>query len=315
MPPRSHRASSAPVVPSSNRQSDRPHIEAGELCVGCIVWLPPKDLANGSIRCNRASCCGRELDDDGYEHPVVVLSIKQREGSHMLGDLICTVACVTTFGDTSLSKYRKKRLRTPHFQLSIPICDPKNETIEEGPTEVVEKLYVENGALRKQSYVKIQHTYEVPSSTLCTYSFGRRRDRAYNLRLTQLSYNLLMEKLGVSAEQYVATGQMSSTRESRLSALARPLGRTSRTRTEPVMPARHSYIPPYYNPYPSSYGTVLSPPASYPSRVQPPGYSSGYRLPYDSSSNDNNDSNDVISTIVTVAGCIGLGWILWKTFW
>lgn len=64
------------------------------MCAGCIVWLPSKVLFAESIKCNKQNCSGEELDDDGYEHPVVVLGVKQKEGSRVPGDLICTVALV-----------------------------------------------------------------------------------------------------------------------------------------------------------------------------------------------------------------------------
>jgi hypothetical protein len=121
MPPtRSHRASSAPVAPPNNGhgQNDRPHVGAGEVCVGCIVWLPHKVPSASGIKCNKANCCGNELEDGGYEHPVVVLSVKQKAGSHVVGDLICTVACVSTvrLSELLLISDRSQHLQILHFQ-------------------------------------------------------------------------------------------------------------------------------------------------------------------------------------------------------
>lgn len=94
--PRAYRASSTPIIPSNNGNghNDRPLVVAGDLCVGCIVWLPPRVLSANTLTCGTKNCCGKELEDGGYDHPVVVLSMKQKEGSYILGDLICTVACV-----------------------------------------------------------------------------------------------------------------------------------------------------------------------------------------------------------------------------
>jgi hypothetical protein len=45
--------------------------------------------------CNRHDCCGRvALEAEGYDHPVVVLKIRQSINSNILGDLVCTIACV-----------------------------------------------------------------------------------------------------------------------------------------------------------------------------------------------------------------------------
>ena len=288
MPPnsRSHRASSAPLVLSNegHGHSDRLHIESGELCAGCIVWLPHKVLSAGSIRCSKANCCGKELDDAGYEHPVVVLSIKHREGSYILGDLICTVATVsivgilnslqadiwkvTTFDNTSLQKYLEKRRRSKYHQESIPIRDPAGALLETEIIESTEYLNIENGSLYKQSYVKLQHTYEIPSSTLCQYNYRARR--AYSLRLQHSSYELLMTKLDLEAQTFLATSQIQSTRESRLNLLAGipaiPLAQTTPS------PSAFPALPPSPTPHRLAlqYGTVPSAwTQPLPTRVQP----------------------------------------------
>lgn len=222
---------------------------------------------------------------------------------------------ITTFGDTSLSTYLTKRARNRYYQSSIPIYHPKIEIVFPSSVESVEPLRLESGTLRKQSYVKLQHTFDIPSSTLCLYSWNR-RDRAYNLRLTEISYDLLMDKFGLSAEPYVATARLPRTRESRLAQLARAGGRISRTRTEPITAAPHtnfpSYTGPYYNPYPNSYGTIPSSTVTPPSRrVQPSRYSSGYRAPY----NPPEDKSELVPMILTVVTCAGLGLLLWKFFW
>lgn len=98
MPRSTHRTSSGSSVPPlSSGNNGRALIEAKDLCVGCIVWLPSRVESNENIKCNKQNCCNADLETGGYEHPVVVLSIRQKEGSHTRGDLVCTVACVWLF--------------------------------------------------------------------------------------------------------------------------------------------------------------------------------------------------------------------------
>jgi len=96
-PSREARGSRSPLQPPP-AQTERPTLRPGDVCVGCVVWLPSKDTSQRSIRCINDDCCGKgELDDGGYNHPVVVLKIRQENGSVVVGDLICTVACVNIF--------------------------------------------------------------------------------------------------------------------------------------------------------------------------------------------------------------------------
>ncbi len=84
--------------PAHHRTFERPLVKAGDLCVGCIVWLPARNTEKKNIKCCRRDCCGNnELDDPFYDHPVVVIKIRQRKNSTVRGDLICFVACVRDF--------------------------------------------------------------------------------------------------------------------------------------------------------------------------------------------------------------------------
>lgn len=80
------------------------------------------------------------------------------------------------------------------------------------------KLVLEKDELKKQSYVKLGHTYEVPASTLTQYSRGR--CRAYKKRLSKASYILLMEELGLVPEVFEETATLFETAENRLHELA-----------------------------------------------------------------------------------------------
>ena len=71
----------------AKNSSSRPRLKVKELCAGCIVWLPPKVDNDESIKCIRKEVCcnGKNLDIDGYNHPVVIL---------MVGPTSCFVAQV-----------------------------------------------------------------------------------------------------------------------------------------------------------------------------------------------------------------------------
>lgn len=224
---------SAGVQPLVRNYVDNPSLDAGHVCVGCIVWLPPNTDGLYSVRCNKAACkCGhRELDDGGYNHPVVVLTIRQRMNSPLLGDLVCLVACVglhhvlcgllltrlklTTFRDESMAKY----LTTPHHRkISLPILDPEAPAV---PSLI--QLSLENGKkLKKQSYIRLQHTYEIPVSMLRQYAY--KKCLAYKMRLSLESYGVLMEKFGLSPEVFELTKTLFETKDSRLNALALSIG-------------------------------------------------------------------------------------------
>lgn len=80
---------------TNNLESNRSQVQPGDLCAGCIVWLPPKKAFDSEIRCSCRGCEGaEELREGGYNHPVVVLRLRQRPNSFVPGDLICDIACV-----------------------------------------------------------------------------------------------------------------------------------------------------------------------------------------------------------------------------
>ncbi|KAF8855502.1 hypothetical protein BDZ45DRAFT_692541 [Acephala macrosclerotiorum] len=336
MPRSTHCASSGPLVPPSSGNNGRSRVEAKDLCVGCIVWLPSRAESNEDIKCNKQNCCNAELETGGYEHPVVVLSIRQKRSSHIRGDLVCTVACVTTFSSTSLSTYIIKRPRMRHMLLSIPIHDPATDSPDTAELNI-EQLHLEKDNLHKQSYVCLQHTYEVPSSMLCRYHFRTRP--AYELRLMEQSYNLLMVKLGAAAEPYVKTVLVPMAWELRLAVLAGSGGRTRRTssrlpsfttpdyvpppslqhqHTNPILASPRTssrlpsfttpdYVPPPSLPHqhtnPRYYNTIPASPRTsrhlVPPRVTPP-YGS-----------HEDGTGSALGWVVFVVGCIGVGALLY----
>lgn len=81
-------ATPSDVLPTNNL---RPEVRIEQLGEGCIVWLPAKDENEpGTITSIRNSCCSnRELTKGGYNHPVLLLKIKQ--------DGICSFAQASIF--------------------------------------------------------------------------------------------------------------------------------------------------------------------------------------------------------------------------
>jgi hypothetical protein len=78
--------------------------------------------------------------------------------------------------------------------------------------------------LLKQSYVRLDHTYEAPASMLRRYGF--QRSRAYKMRLTEKSYVTLMQNLSMVPEVYPKTKTVRKTSKQRLLVLARSGGNT-----------------------------------------------------------------------------------------
>jgi hypothetical protein len=73
-----------------------------------------------------------------------------------------------------------------------------------GDNDGATELYLENGTMDKQSYVVLEHIFQVPASQLRSCSF-RIGSRAYDSRLCAQSYTLLMGRLGIEPEDWVHT--------------------------------------------------------------------------------------------------------------
>ncbi|KAF7920789.1 uncharacterized protein EAE98_008818 [Botrytis deweyae] len=146
----------------------RPSLKKNDICVGCIVWLPSKLESDGDLVCNRGkSCCnGRCLDDEGYNHPVVIL---EHEGD------VCSVAMMT-------SKPRQKYNQKTRIAISQT---PQNTGDLDTDPEI--KLYLEAGEMNKASFIITEHIFPIPFSTLRAISF-KPDSRAFDTRLCKTSY-------------------------------------------------------------------------------------------------------------------------------
>lgn len=80
-------------------------------------------------------------------------------------------------------------------------------------------LVLERGILRKQSYVRLLHVYEVPFSMLRTYAFGPHA-KTYKPRISQISYDVLISALDIEAEIYEPSNTLFETSSTRLKKLA-----------------------------------------------------------------------------------------------
>jgi len=179
---------------SYSQDGGRHPIDVPSLAVGCIVWLPPKEENGKDVVC---SCHGGKLDSQGYDHPVVVLKLQGvREN---LNVSMCSVACITTFANTTLAEYHENSSRKPHFHQAIPISQTE---LQHANASTSPCLYVVKGAMVKQSYVKVKHMYEVPLSALRDYS--RRYTDTHYLRLSKKSYAELMHLFHADGEPYEA---------------------------------------------------------------------------------------------------------------
>jgi hypothetical protein len=79
---------------SEAQQQDRPVVKITDLCVGGIVWLPVKSELNGGIKCSCTDCGPAiDLEDLGYNHPVLVVRIKLNDN---LSETVCDVVCVSS---------------------------------------------------------------------------------------------------------------------------------------------------------------------------------------------------------------------------
>ncbi len=113
-----------------------------------------------------------------------------------------------------------KRHINPDFQNSIPIHHTSSTDFSR-PLENTPHFYLrlQKGTLRKQSYIRLEHVYKVPSHALHTY--GVRNCRAYKLRLAPTSYHYLMGEMGLRNEPYEDETTLYETAKLRLEALAR----------------------------------------------------------------------------------------------
>jgi hypothetical protein len=230
-----------------------------------------------------------------------------------------------------LDSYRRKRIRTPHFQSSIPIYQPDSDVENCQEEDIsIQQLRLEEKKLRKQSYISLKHTYEVPISTLRNY--GYRRCRAYKFRLNSASYNTLMTDLGMPVEKFESTGTLWETVDRRLGALVA----NQRVHPTPQQETHYTENPPhnndnnhglYFQPVsshlpPRNYGTIASRPQHQHSYVQYPTHHTernprlrGYNIPSTTHMHvpEPADDDGLLSRLVKAVVGLGIvGFLVWQ---
>jgi hypothetical protein len=85
----SHEAGRTAVTSTSHNRNPRPSLRVQDLAVGCVVWLPCKEDDDKTVKCIRELCCfNRELNEGGFNHPVVVLEVRE----DCFGHTLCSIA-------------------------------------------------------------------------------------------------------------------------------------------------------------------------------------------------------------------------------
>ena len=89
---------------------------------------------------------------------------------------------MTSFKDMPLKHYLARREKILYFRSSIPIRDQSSKEIEKAG---IKQLDLERGRMmnKKQCYMKTDHVYKAPVSSLRSFGFGPRECRAYKMRL------------------------------------------------------------------------------------------------------------------------------------
>ncbi|QSZ36277.1 hypothetical protein DSL72_007403 [Monilinia vaccinii-corymbosi] len=164
-------------------------VSARELCVGCILWLPEKVMGGESVKCilSECRCNNSELESDGYKHYVVVLDTFRINDEKIK----CYVAKLTS--QTGTRRYMIDRIEISQDSSASSSLD------EPG------KLYLEHGSMPKQSFVSLNHAFQISPKLLRTLKPG---NPAYDRRLTEQSYTYLMEILGLRTALYEDTDRV-----------------------------------------------------------------------------------------------------------
>lgn len=78
----------------------------------------------------------------------------------------------------------------------VKISQERSTWLPHDDNDGATELYLESGTMDKQSYVVLEHAFQVPASQLRSCSF-RSGSCAYDSRLCAQSYTLLMGRLGL----------------------------------------------------------------------------------------------------------------------
>ncbi|KUJ06540.1 uncharacterized protein LY89DRAFT_790408 [Mollisia scopiformis] len=184
---------SIPQSKFSVMRSTQPNARGDHLRVGSIALFCQNPTRKSIIRCKREDHCdGLRLHFGGLSHAVLILS-RSKNDSVNDKEETCLVAWVTSHGHASLASYVKNYEQSSSMQRSIPI-----EHYEDA--NCVQILRLLRGKLNKQSYVMVDHAFEIPVSMLRSYVSCVGKARAF--RLQESSYITLMQSFGMAAQDY-----------------------------------------------------------------------------------------------------------------
>lgn len=127
---------------------------------------------------------------------------------------------VTGFGHLSLSEYRTRPRSERKVPPSIPIINHSDGSSTPAESDASTALRLENRkTLYKQSYVRLDHVYNISFDLLRSYS-NDMNGRAYQWRLDEVSYHRLANLLHLKPETYQPTSNLSETEAMRPQLLA-----------------------------------------------------------------------------------------------
>ncbi|TGO37647.1 hypothetical protein BHYA_0092g00300 [Botrytis hyacinthi] len=160
-----------------------------ELCVGRIVFLPQSARGIESVRCilPHSPCKRPELYNLAYEHYFVILDVFQQHN----GEAKCYICQLTSKKVARRQRYRDKR---------ILIKGPSAQ-----PNFSLEQVYLEQGSMPKQSYIRVHHVYQISCSLLRATRVG---SASFCNRISKESYYHLMQELDLKAGVYESTSSV-----------------------------------------------------------------------------------------------------------
>ncbi|KAF5869045.1 uncharacterized protein Bfra_011587 [Botrytis fragariae] len=160
-----------------------------DLCVGRIVFLPRSSRGIDNVRCilSHSPCLNPELDPMAYDHFVMILDVFQQDD----GQVKCYICLLTT--KQVVQKYKRLDKRIPIKGFSAR------------PKLSLEQVYLEQGSMPKQSFVRVSHVYEISFSLLKPI---REESQAYYMRLLKESYYKLMQEFNLKPGVYEDTGSV-----------------------------------------------------------------------------------------------------------
>ncbi|TGO09631.1 hypothetical protein BTUL_0159g00170 [Botrytis tulipae] len=180
------------VQSSNNTFQPRPNqsLMIRDFCVGRIVFLPQSSRGIESVRCilPHSPCRRPEPDDMAYEHYFVILDVFLQHN----GEVKCYICQLTS---------QKVPRRRKHLEKRILIKGPSSGQ----PNFSLEQVYLEKGSMPKQSYICVQHVYQISCSLLRMTRVG---SASFRNRISKESYYHLMQELDLKAGVYESTSSV-----------------------------------------------------------------------------------------------------------